>query len=87
MHFSEEKGITRKLKWNSKKNLCSFVEHEILLRLIYVSTVLVGPFDPNIRYREPHFFPFSVNKNFSMKKVEKSSWLLPHFVLDFTCVR
>ena len=41
---------------------------------------------PLSNYRGSPFFLFSVNNSFSMKKMEKSSRHLPHFIFDFTYV-
>ena len=68
-----------------KKTHYSFVEHEVPLRLIRVSTVKVEPFDRSVHYRGPPFFTFSVSKCFFMKKMEKrNSQQLPHINFDFT---
>ena len=66
--FFWKKKCNSKSKVKFEKTLCSFVLHDISLRLINISTVLVEPFDRSVRYREPLLFTFSVNKSFSLKK-------------------
>ena len=57
--FLKKKMYNSNTKVKLKKiTLNSFVEHEILLRLIYVSTVWVEPFDRSSRYCEPLFLRF-----------------------------
>ena len=68
-----KKMYSSETKVKLKKKLCIFVEDEIPLRLIYVSTVKVEPFDQLVRYSEPPFFTFSVNTSFYEKKMEKNS--------------
>ena len=73
--------------WNTKLKfenpLFSFVEHKIPLRLCQLCSLNRSTVRPFGSLPRPHYFTFSVNNSFSMKKLEKNFMTVTPFYFQF----